>query len=147
MCHFVSWKELGGKLYYLTCSDLSTKKGRELRRYLGTKFVDDIAGHGAIDWYFELNGKGTNKEVTDFSSPDIPKEIAGKIKKGCFEEIGFNESLLNMAGKKAYEKITNTAFAEYVKIKNTAFAEYVKIANPAFWNIFKHIKYRNKAWK
>ena len=106
MCHFVSWKDLEGELYYLTCSDLSTKKGRELRKYLGTKFADDIMGHGAIDWFFELNGKGINKEVDDFSSPEnFPKEIADKIKKGMFEDIGFDESLLNAGGKKAYEKI------------------------------------------
>lgn len=83
---------------------------------LGTKFTDDIMGHGAIDWYFELlNVKGENKEVEDFSSPDnFPKEIADKIKKGYFEEIGFNVSLLNMVGKKAYEKITNTALAQQI---------------------------------
>lgn len=81
MCDFISWKsiEKDGEthLFYLTDQEVFSKKGKE-------KFRDcrdnDVIGHGAIDKFFELNGKGRKHEVQDFwNLHKLPKEIAEKV--------------------------------------------------------------------
>jgi len=84
MCEFISWKEMeDGRILFLT-SDLifNSKRGKELQRYDGTK--EDWLGHGAIQYYFELNGRdGVDRECDDFSSPNnFPPEIVTAIKAG-----------------------------------------------------------------
>ena len=175
MCEFVSWKEYDGKLYYLDNDKLNTKDGRALIKFLKDEnSLCDLCGHGAIERYYpEIAGKGHNKEVTNFSSPDnFPLEISKKIKAGKMSEIIFEDlplALLNNKGIAEYHKIQQPAWAEYqkieqqalaeyqkieqqasaeyLKIQQPAWAEYHKIQQQAFWSIFKDKKYREKEWR
>lgn len=81
MCEFISWKavERNGEthLFYLTDQEVFSKEGTK-------KFKDcqdnDVLGHGAIDRFFELNGKGRQYEVQDFwNLKKLPQEIAEKV--------------------------------------------------------------------
>jgi hypothetical protein len=81
MCEFISWKavERNGEthLFYLTDQEVFSKEGTK-------KFKDcrdnDVLGHGAIDRFFELNGKGRQYEVQDFwNLKNLPQEIAEKV--------------------------------------------------------------------
>jgi len=82
MCQFISWIEKDGRLWYLTSTDLSSKRGKETRDYCGTP--TDYPGHGAIRHFYGLKG-GVNREQADFSSPaNFPPQIAADIKAGKF---------------------------------------------------------------
>jgi len=171
MCQLVSWIEKDKKLYYLT-HDLiwNTKRGKEYLDYLGNSpyALGDLPGHGAIRWYFELEG-GTEKEVNDFSKPkNFPDEIVGAIKGGEFRGLGTPEGLLKQSAREEYqkirqsayeeyqkirqlareeyEKIEQPAYAEYQKIRQSAYEEYQKIRQSAFWDLFADTKNRVKAW-
>lgn len=127
MCEFVSWINYDGKNYFITETDLQTKEGRELlKQYNNDIFHEDVVGHGFIRaFYLKLNGKGQNKECTDFSSPkNFPPEIVKQIKAG------------NMKFKVIPELIEGPARAEYEKIEGSA-----------FWKLFKIKKNRAKEWK
>ena len=81
MCHLASWVTIetkqGSKQFFITEKDTRTKTGKELRDYLGDRYEEDIIGHGAIDFYFELKGKGKHEECTDFS-PYHPRRYGWK---------------------------------------------------------------------
>ena len=86
MCEFISWKEIktktGTEILFLTHDDIyNTSRGLELQKHT-TK--DDFVGHGAIAFYYQIDAnKGTNKECTDFSTPDnFPPEIVAALKSG-----------------------------------------------------------------
>lgn len=137
MCEFISWIEHENNIYYIDKHCLRTKEGRELRKYLGNKFDEDIVGHGAIDRYWGLNGSGTKKECTDFSSPSgFPAVIVKALKNGDFVGLGFPIGIL-----------TKEALAEYRKIRQSALAEYEKIQRSAFWKIALVKNNRRKEWK
>ena len=111
MCHFISWIEYKDDIYFLTAADLNSKEGRELRAYLGDQFEDDIIGHGAIDRYWNLGGKGCHKECSDFSKPsNFPKLIQEAIKAGSFRGIGVAEGLLTAPAWKAYQEAKADTF-------------------------------------
>ena len=135
MCEFVSWKKYKEEVYFLTDADLATKAGKRL---LAPEVKADITGHGAIEAYYpELKGKGQNLECTDFSTPaNFPPQIVDAIKKGKLSQIGICLDILNAAG-----------IAKYEKIQQSASAEYLKIQQSAFWKIAVQAKYRIDAWK
>ena len=82
MSHFLSCVKKDGELWYLTTVDIESNRGKELRAY--TKAVDDLRGHGAVRWFYGLQG-GKDVEYQNFSTPhNIPPEIVHKILKGCF---------------------------------------------------------------
>ena len=111
MCHFISWIDLEGQLYYLTSKELRSKRGKELKDYLGSAYAEDVVGHGAIDWYFDLKGLGVHRECTDFSSPaNFPDEIVKAIKSGAFKGMGLCPEILNQSASAEYEKIRQSAF-------------------------------------
>ena len=95
-------------------------------------------GHGAIDFYFEIDPKkGINRECTDFSTPDnFPSEIATAIKTGKFRGLGICLAILSQH-----------ALVEYEKIKQPALAEYEEIQQLAFWDLFVNFKNRKKVWQ
>ena len=169
MCHFISWIDLEGQLYYLTAKELRSRRGKELKEYLGSAYADDVVGHGAIDWYYDLKGKGIHRECTDFSSPaNFPGEIVKAIKSGAFKGMGICPELLNESAKAEYNKIDQSAWAEYKKINQSAWAEYWKIEQSAwaeydkieqsaraeydkieqdtFWRLVIDAKNRSTAW-
>ena len=126
MCDFISWIEVGGNIFFLTSDDLHSRKGWELKKHLGSQYTEDVKGHGAIKWFFDMEGKGKHKECTDFSTPsNFPPEIVVAIKAGKFRGIGIAKQLL----------------------KTPAWAEYEKVKASAFWNLFADPKNRTKAWE
>ena len=140
MCHFISWIDLEGQLYYLTSKELRSKRGKELKEYLGSAYADDVVGHGAIDWYYDLKGLGVHKECTNFSSPaNFPDEIVRKIKSGAFMGMGVCPELLNKAALAEYERIRQPAWAEYEKIAQPAWAEYKRVEQSA-WAEYEKIQ-------
>jgi len=111
MCEFVSWKEMPPtwkpdverRIYFLTDSDLKSKRGRELKKYLGPKYEEDKIGHGAIDWFYKLEGVGRNQECTEFLDPNsFPAEIAQAIKDGKFSMFGTCPQILTDAANEIY---------------------------------------------
>ena len=137
MCEFISWIEVGDELFFLTDDDINSSRGRKLKKHLGQEYHNDIKGHGAIEWYFDMQGKGVHKECTDFTTPDnFPPEIITAIK-GCkFRNIGIAEKLLN-----------KSALAEYEKVRQSAWAEYEKVRQNKFWDLFSNSDNRVEAWK
>ena len=169
MCHFISWIDLEGQLYYLTSKELRSKRGRELKEYLGSAYAEDVVGHGAIDWYFDLKGRGVHKECMVFSSPaNFPDEIVKAIKSGAFKGMGVCPEILNLSAlaeqekvkqpalaeykkieqsaKAEYKKIEQSAWAECEKISQPAWADYQKIEQSAFWRLAIDAKNRSAAW-
>ena len=131
MCEFISWKECKTKdekveILFLTAYDIyNTKRGEELQKHTTP---EDFVGHGAIDFYFEIeSSKGTNNECTDFSTPDnFPPEIVTALKDGKFRGLGTPVDLLNELGLEMYKKADQSARAEYEKARQTVLAEYKK---------------------
>ena len=133
MCHFVSWVEHKGIVYFLSDDELATPEGRELRQYC--ECDDDLLGHGAIRKYYNLgNDQGVAKECMDFSNPEnFPQRIRKMIKDGKFRRLvlmGY-PPLLSASALAEYEKIEQAALAEYEKIEQAALAEYEKIRQAA----------------
>ena len=141
MCEFISWVEKDGVVLYLTSRDLKSSRGKALRDRIGP----DICGHGAIREFYDLApGQGTERECTDFSTPDnFPAQIVEDIKSGAFRGIGVSHDLLTPEARAEYNKVRNAALAEYNKVCNAAWAEFDKVCNAA-WAEFD--KVRNAAW-
>ena len=144
MCKLASWVEVDIKdkkvIYFLDKNKLRGKEGNELKKYLGSKYDNDVVGHGAIRYYYpELKGIGKDREVNDFSNPKrFPKIIADSIKAGDFDCF-FDSRLVNMLNDKGRE--------EYLKIEQPAYEEYLKTIRSTFWKIFKDKNNRKKVWK
>ena len=138
MCDFVSWIEYQDQIFFLKNSDLSTKEGREL---LKPEYRDDISGHGAIRKYYpELGNKGTNKECTDFSTPDyFPSEIVTAIKRGQLSKIGICEQILTQPALEQYEAVEQTALEQYKAVKQTALEQYKAVEQPA-WEQYEAVE-------
>ena len=168
MSNFISWIEYKDEILYMTDKNLETSRGKKLSRDIG---FEDIAGHGAIRSFFNIpDGKGTNRESTDFSTPDnFPQDIVRDVKKGLFTRCGVALQILTppaLAEYKEiehsawtkYKKIEQPAWAEYKEIKYSAWAKYKEIGQPAwakykeikhsaFWELAKIKKNRVKAWQ
>jgi len=116
MCNFISWIEYKGENFFIDNLKLQTKEGKKL---LLPEFQADIKGHGAIRHYYpELNGKGKDRECTDFSTPDnFPKDIAQAFKKGQLSKIGICLDVLNDKGRAEYQKIRQSARAKIIQDK------------------------------
>jgi hypothetical protein len=143
MCDFVSWIEYKDEIFFLTNDCLHTKEGKALKRYLGNQFREDIKGHGAIRRYFGIpKDKGMNMECTNFSSPKaFPNKIIEAIKDGSLSKICDIPpiSILTQPARAEYEKIKQSAWAEYKKIEQPARAEYEKIKQSA-WAEYEKIE-------
>jgi hypothetical protein len=143
MCNFVSWIEYEGEVYYLTDSDLRTRKGRELIKYCQND--DDLKGHGAIERYFELEGKGVHKECEDFSSPDhFPKEIVRDIKRGKFSMIGVCPDILNEEAWKKFKEIERSEWKNYKEVQKSAWKNYKEVQKS---ELKKYKEIKQFAWK
>ena len=135
MSNFISWIEYKDEILYMTDRDLETSRGKKLLRDIG---FEDIAGHGAIRSFFNIpDGKGTDKESTDFSTPDnFPQDIVRDVKKGLFTRCGA-----------ALQILTPPALAGYKEIEQPAWAKYKEIKHSAFWELTKIKENRVKAWQ
>ena len=144
MCEFVSWVEHEDKLYYLTANLLNTKEGRDLKKFLGTAYAEDIKGHGAIEHYFGIKGK--HCECTDFLSPNnFPAEIVKAMKSGAFRGIGIPDES-QVLTKKAYadykfkraplyadyESKLATLDADYLSKRDSLYADYLSKRAPLY---------------
>ena len=132
MCHFISWTELDDQIFYINDDCLTDKRGKKLIEHLGQHYRDDIKGHGAIDFYWNLEGKGTHKEYEGSNLTELPNKIVVDLLNYKFTKIGFNLALLNKDGKAEYKKIERSAYDEYEKTGQPAYAEYMKIREPAY---------------
>ena len=133
MCKPMSWIEYDGNVYFLTAKDLRTKEGRELKKYLGSAYKEDVVGHGAIDHFYGLKGQGVHHEVNDFTDPArFPQQIVAAIKAGAFEGMFICPQILTAPALDEYGKIRDATRAEYEKIEDAAWAEYEKITAPAW---------------
>ena len=94
MCEFASWIEKDNKVYFLNSNQVyNTTRGKALQKWSGN-IEDDKRGHGAIRYYYNLEG-GVDMECTDFSTPDkFPDRIVKAIKEGKMEGMGCPKGLL-----------------------------------------------------
>src|SRR4030042_366454 len=132
MCEFLSWVELpNGKLRYLTAKNLATKKGRELREYVGNS--EDLTGHGAIRKYWGLDTHdGSGRECTNFSTPNnFPSELAAAIKSGEFRGLGLPLQMLVQEAQKEYDRVYQPAWEEYIRVYQEAKEEYDRVYQEA----------------
>jgi F0F1-type ATP synthase membrane subunit b/b' len=138
MCHFVSWIEYKGKVYYLNDDRLNDRRGKELRDY--ETDPDEWRGHGSILWYYGLKRAETvQQECSDFSDPaNFPPEIVEDIKEGKFRSFGICPEILAGLAREEYQKIVDRAREEYEKITGPAWKEYWKITGPA-WEEYEKI--------
>jgi hypothetical protein len=82
MCNFLSWIEKDGELFFLTTEDVESRRGKDYPDY--NPCPADILGHGAIRWFYRIEG-GEDKECTDFSTPEnFPKELQNAIVRAKF---------------------------------------------------------------
>jgi hypothetical protein len=130
MCEFISWKEIktktGTEILFLTHDDIyNTSRGLELQKHT-TK--DDFVGHGAIAFYYQIDAnKGTNKECTDFSTPDnFPPEIVAALKSGRMWGMVnfFPKGLLRAPLYADYEAKCDTLYADYKTKRAPLDADY-----------------------
>ena len=159
MTHFISWIERDGKNWFLTKNELNSDKGKKMiqKGILLSELTlleyfernDDLVGHGAIRYYYNLKG-GCSKKCTDFSDPSrFPAEIAQTLKDGLFEGVGLSLNILTSEAGAEYGKIEQPALVEltnaekqsrianskathhdwkkYIGIRNQACMEYCKI--------------------
>jgi len=120
MCEFVSWKEVkcpdgSTQILFLTSDDVfNTSKGRKLQNHTTP---GDFIGHGAIDFYYDLDGKGVNHECTDFWTPkNFPPEIVEAIKAGKFFLLAPVPAGIFRAA----------LYADYLKKRDALDADYLK---------------------
>lgn len=148
MCHFMSWTKYRSSIgkeviLFLTDNDIyNTKRGGELIKYCQNP--QDLVGHGAIDFYYEIAKKGgIHEQCTDFSTPEnFPQEVAECLKAGKMKRMGVMEEALTVDARQKYSEelvplqlrlneIENPAWKEYEAILNRANSEYNKIKDPA----------------
>ena len=104
MCEFISWIEKKGKVYFLTDEQVYNSPTGEVLNKWSQNIEEDKKGHGAIRFYFNLEG-GKERECTDFSKPDnFPIEIVIAIKNGQFQSFGRPEGLLSQPKWDAIDK-------------------------------------------
>ena len=128
MCEFVSWKEVkcpdgSTQILFLTSDDVfNTSKGRKLQKHTTP---GDFIGHGAIDFYYDLDGKGVNHECTDFWTPkNFPPEIVEAIKAGKFFLLApVPAGILRAALYADCEKKQDALDADYVKKRAPLYAD------------------------
>src|SRR3989304_3192043 len=147
MCVFISWKEVrrtdgATEILFLTYDDIyNSKRGKKLQQHTTP---DDFVGHGAIDFFYELDGKGVKKECTDFSSPSkFPVVIAEAIKTGKFYLMGIPLGLLSPSALADCEKIRKSAWADGRRTENHARGAHADRPKPVGGNFEK---IRKSAW-
>lgn len=94
MCHFISWIEKDGEVYFLTDADYKSSHGQKLLRETGD--ITDFVGHGFIRKYYNLIG-GLEYENSIFWELNLPeKKTPEKIKETLkdFETFKDNYSLI-----------------------------------------------------
>jgi len=139
MCEFVSWVELGDKIYFLTRAQVDSPQGQAIqKRFPGE---GELLGHSAIRAYYELE-TGENKECDDFSTPDnFPDVIVKALKNGEFRDFSYPGGLL---APESFAHISGAtkAYAAYVKADaawRKARAAYVK-ARAAYVKACAYVK-------
>ena len=113
MCNFISWKECQGKYYFLT-NDVVALKLEEFKKY-NAGWKNDLVGHGAIEWFFNLpHGCGKNFECEDFSTPsNFPSVIVEAIKAGKMSFGPLPDLLLSESQQKNYYAKRKSLYDDY----------------------------------
>ena len=171
MSRFISWIEIGeGQNKYLTAHDIfKTTRGQLLQARTAARY---LVGHGAIRWFYKMiRDDGTNRECTDFSSPDnFPPEIVDAIRAGAFRGLGTPRGLLSQPAWEEYQEVEAASLAEYMQLERMLLAEYRQLERPVsavehqdaqaaawqkhqaviqplFWDLFAVPENRADAWK
>ena len=151
MCEFISWKEVQGKYYYLT-DEIIAPRLDAFKGY-NPNWTEDLAGHGAIEWFFDLpHGCGRNQECTEFSkSTNFPAEIAAAIRAGKITYgRPFPRGLLRAPLDADYEAKRAPLYADYEAKRDSLDADYKAKRAPLDkkqWALFAESKNRAKAWQ
>jgi|GEM_PF-5733723 len=120
MSHFLSAIIKGNNIWYLTTADIESSRGIELRVY--TKALDDLRGHGAVRWFYNMQG-GKETEYRNFSTPDnIPEEIVKKVITGY--------SFCRWFGLPPPRILLPAIYTEGVKKAITLIRDYYKLKKP-----------------
>jgi hypothetical protein len=114
MCHFVSWIEKDGKIYFLQNSDLATKIGKKVRDELQKdgSYWADICGHESLNRILHVRCKDPKRhqEIENLENPkNLPKEIVKAIKSGAMTRIGIPcdpEDLLSKKVARRFRRIS-----------------------------------------
>ena len=152
MCEFISWKEINGQVLFLTYDDIyNTKEGKRLQAYTVSA---DFFGHGAIDYYYDIEGsKGTNKECTKFSSPkNFPAVIADAIKAGKMAGLSgfFPKGLLLNRFYNDYDaryKVMDNDYDAKRRVIDNDYNAKCRVINDSMWNLFTNVNNRSEAWR
>ena len=171
MSRFISWIEVGaGNIKFLTGRDIfESDRGQLLQARTAARH---LVGHGSIRFYYRLrNDYGTNRECTDFSSPDnFPSEIVAAIKAGEFRGLGTPQGLLLESAWAKYHEVEASSLAAYNATERMLLAEYRQLSRPVsavehqdtqaaawtahqaviqplFWDLFAVPENRADAWK
>lgn len=148
MCEFVSWVELDGEVLYLNDKALRDKRGRELKRYLGEKYYEDVPGHGAICWYYDIeHNQGMHRECTSVDPADYPDVIVNDIKAGNMSMVGVNEDFLLKKAVSKYIATRKRAWDKIIATRKRAWAKYYATKLQTFWELFSDPSNRIKAWR
>jgi hypothetical protein len=142
MCEFVSFIEYKDDVWFLTNDCLRTKEGKALRKYLGDQFTNDIQGHGAIRCYYGIpEGKGVDKEITRFDTPDVfPPKIIEAIKHGAF----------SMIAPPPMGILRNSLYADYDAKRQLLYADYDakrQLLYVATWKLIADRENRIEVWQ
>ena len=131
MCEFISWVEKEGEIYFLTGKQVyDSPKGKALQEW-SQNIEEDKVGHGAIRFYYDLEG-GINRECIDFSNPtNFPTKIALAIKAGDMRDMGIAPQLLTQQALAEYNRVEKQALAEYKMVEKQVWAEYQRVAQQA----------------
>jgi len=171
MSRFISWIEVGaGNIKFLTGRDIfESDRGQLLQARTAARH---LVGHGSIRFYYRLrNDYGTNRECTDFSSPDnFPPDIVDAIRAGAFRGLGTPRGLLSQSAWEIYHEVEVSSLADYMQAERILLAEYRQLERPVsavehqetqaaewkehqtvtksfFWDLFAILENRADAWK
>jgi hypothetical protein len=113
MCKLISWIEKNYKNYFLTGKQVYESPTGEALKKWSSNIEEDKTGHGAIRFYYELEG-GRERECTNFSTPDnFPADIVLAIKNGEMRGMGTAKGLLLPALDEDYQAKRKPLYEDY----------------------------------
>jgi len=165
MCEFISWKIYNNKIYFLT-DDIIAPNLEEFKKD-NPNWKNDLPGHGAIEWFFNLPIRcWINMECTDFSFPsNFPEEIIQALISGKITYPSFPKGLLRETLKDEYyatiRALNDDYYAKYhslnsdytAMIRALNYDYYTKLKSlnekqwKLLWKLFMNPSNRSEAWK
>ena len=130
MCKLISWIEKNYKNYFLTGKQVYESPTGEALKKWSSNIEEDKTGHGAIRFYYELEG-GRERECTNFSTPDnFPADIVLAIKNGEMRGMGTAKGLLLPALDEDYQAKRKPLDEDYQAKRNALDGDYQAKCKP-----------------